>query len=95
MRRVLWRPDYPCELALVSNAEFGGGSGAELIGSPRIHNTSLSIISATALGAENKDKTKRASATGETVEIWDVRRGWIAKWAVEASPEEGWVTGAP
>jgi len=27
----------------------------------------------------------------ETVEIWDIRRGWIAKWALEGA--EGGITG--
>ena len=31
--------------------------------------------------------------TGDAVEIWDVRRGWIAKWAVGGSAIEGGVAG--
>jgi hypothetical protein len=30
---------------------------------------------------------------GDAVEIWDVRKGWIAKWAVGGSAVEGGVAG--
>jgi hypothetical protein len=30
---------------------------------------------------------------GDAVEVWDVRSGWIAKWAVSESMAEGGVTG--
>jgi len=30
--RVLWRPEYGCELAVVSNGEFSGGSSQDLAG---------------------------------------------------------------
>ncbi|KIJ61068.1 hypothetical protein HYDPIDRAFT_97184 [Hydnomerulius pinastri MD-312] len=92
VRRVLWRPDYPCELALVSNAEFGGGSGAELLASPRMQNASTAFLSATTPGVETKDKNSGAGSAGDAVEIWDVRRAWIAKWTVPASISEGGVT---
>ncbi|KAF9220562.1 hypothetical protein BS17DRAFT_787288 [Gyrodon lividus] len=94
VRRVLWRPEYPCELALVSNAEFGGGSGAELLASPRMQNSVPAFISAAAPVLEIKDKEGRAGLGGDAVEIWDVRRGWIAKWTVDASISEGGVTDA-
>lgn len=29
----------------------------------------------------------------DTVEIWDVRRGWIAKWAIGNSTSEGGIAG--
>ena len=35
----------------------------------------------------------KASGVGESVEIWDVRRGWIAKWSVTGSAGEGGVSG--
>lgn len=35
----------------------------------------------------------KASGVGDSVEIWDVRRGWIAKWSVTGSAGEGGVTG--
>ena len=47
-----------------------------------------------------KDKPKlptvsepKASGVGDSVEIWDVRRGWIAKWSVTGSAGEGGVSG--
>lgn len=33
------------------------------------------------------------SSSGDAVEIWDVRRGWIAKWRVTGSANEGGATG--
>ncbi|KAG6375919.1 hypothetical protein JVT61DRAFT_2787 [Boletus reticuloceps] len=92
VRRVLWRPDYPCELALVSNAEFSGG--AELLASPRMQNASPSFLSSTAPVLESKDAEAKSGLVGETVEIWDVRRGWIAKWTVDTSVSDGGVTDA-
>lgn len=35
----------------------------------------------------------KASGVGDSVEIWDVRRGWIAKWSVTGSAGEGGVSG--
>ena len=93
VRRVLWRPDYPCELALVSNAEFSGGSGAELLASPRMQNATSCFLSTVAPASEAKDAEKKSGSVGETVEIWDVRRGWIAKWTVDTSVCDGGVTG--
>ena len=97
VRRVLWRPEYPCEVALVSNAEFSGGSGAELLGSPRMQSATPSSLSA-ALAAvapisESKGGEGKTGLAGETVEIWDVRRGWIAKWTVDTCISDGGVTG--
>lgn len=34
-----------------------------------------------------------ASPAGDMIEIWDVRRQWIAKWTVTGSNREGGVTG--
>ncbi|KAH7885076.1 hypothetical protein F5I97DRAFT_1810259 [Phlebopus sp. FC_14] len=94
VRRVIWRPDYPCELALVSNADWGGGSGSDLVTSPRLQNAGTAFISSTSTGGDAKDAEVKSSTSGEAVEIWDVRRGWIAKWTVEASAAEGGVTDA-
>ena len=93
VRRVLWRPDYPCELALVSNAEFSGGSGVELLASPRMQNATPSFLLPAAPGPEPKDTERKSGSVGEMVEIWDVRRGWIAKWTVDTSVCDGGVTG--
>lgn len=42
-------------------------------------------------GSESPSNTK--NTTGDPVEIWDVRRGFIAKWRVRGSAIEGGVTG--
>ncbi|KIM46428.1 hypothetical protein M413DRAFT_441521 [Hebeloma cylindrosporum] len=47
------------------------------------------------LGAPAVAETKIPSAlssVGDSVEIWDVRRGWLAKWSVNKSAVEGGVT---
>ncbi|KAI6035715.1 hypothetical protein EDC04DRAFT_3114826 [Pisolithus marmoratus] len=94
VRRVVWRPDYPCEIAVVSNAEFGSGSGSELMASPRLPGASSAFLSAAISTTEHTDKASKTGICGDSVEIWDVRRGWIAKWTVDASVSEGGVTDA-
>ncbi|KAG2077771.1 hypothetical protein BDR04DRAFT_1064549 [Suillus decipiens] len=91
VRRVLWRPEFPSELALVSNEDFGGGSGTELLASPRLQSATPAFINAS--NSVTKDKDPKGNGA-DAVEIWDVRRGWIAKWTVEASSSEGGVTDA-
>ncbi|KAJ7285734.1 hypothetical protein C8J57DRAFT_1446565 [Mycena rebaudengoi] len=110
VRRVLWRPGYGCEVAVVSNAnaEFGSSNFSELAG-PNPGPTYASALgggstkagngSATnpVSGADNTSKQLRervggSSGIGDAVEIWDVRRGWIAKWTVRGSAVEGGVT---
>jgi len=95
VRRVLWRPEFPAEIAVVSNGDFGGGSNTELLASPRLQSTTPSFINAsTSLTEFTKEKdSKGTGAVGDVVEIWDVRRSWIAKWTVEASASECGVTG--
>jgi len=49
------------------------------------------------LGVSSLGETKTATTlhpVGDSVEIWDVRRGWLAKWSVDKSAVEGGVTGA-
>lgn len=81
VRRVRWRPGYECELAIASNAEFGIGSMSEISDpdpeKPEVAPTNM----------------KRRTDIGDAVEIWDVRRGHIAKWQVGGSAIEGGVTG--
>ncbi|THH21492.1 hypothetical protein EW146_g117 [Bondarzewia mesenterica] len=87
VRRVLWRPGYECEVAIVSNWEFGAGSNQDM----------------TASGSENGGEVEMdtvvraphrgAGDCGDPVEIWDVRRGCIAKWVVGGSAVEGGVMG--
>lgn len=86
VRRVIWRPGYECEVALVSNEEFSTGSGDGLGTSP--------IDDAGGGGAFDTGGDKaNGKGSGDAVEIWDVRRGWIAKWTVAGSAIEGGVTG--
>jgi WD repeat-containing protein 24 len=94
VRTVKWRPDYECELAVVSNASAGTGSGSDGYEAP---------VEGGALGLSNpssgvpKGRTDDPSVggvgIGDPVEIWDVRRGWIAKWRVGGSAAEGGVYG--
>ncbi|KAJ7109490.1 hypothetical protein C8R44DRAFT_289695 [Mycena epipterygia] len=112
VRRVLWRPGYECEVAVVSNAnaEFGSGNFSELAGpppgptyasalgsgAPRAGSLSTSnLLASGGAGGASKEARERgggSSGIGDAVEIWDARRGWIAKWTVRGSAIEGGVT---
>ncbi|TFK63945.1 WD40 repeat-like protein [Pluteus cervinus] len=119
VRRVLWRPSYECEIALVSNTEFATKSSHELtqnmIISGNLSGTltrvgssynleSLPVRSLSAIGRQPSETFQQATTisvdpastpttgAGDAVEIWDVRRGWIAKWAIPGSSVEGGVT---
>ena len=72
MRRVLWRPEYECELAVVSNEDVGSGGD----------------------GGFGEFGGKGKELSGDAVEIWDVRKRWITKWAVGGSAVEDGVAGA-
>lgn len=83
VRRVVWRPTYECELAVVSNAEFSTGS-----------NPDLSQSNLMGRCASDERRTPGSSSLyGDAVEIWDVRRSWIPKWSVVDSAGDGSVTG--
>ena len=86
VRRIVWRPEYECEIAIVSNNDYS----THTLDAP---GSSLS-------GGLGQDTTKavdplkeKASSSGDAIEIWDVRRGWIAKWRVSGSASEGGATG--
>ncbi|KAK7044083.1 SEA (Seh1-associated) complex subunit [Paramarasmius palmivorus] len=138
VRRVLWRPSYGCEIAIVSNADFvttnnpdlntpvpsvpglpsslqapvvagmtGSrrsphlGLGLDLFGGekdlgdsytrarsfsgPSGTQTTTNVTSTISVGSS-------ASGTGDAAEIWDVRRGWIAKWSITGSAADGGLT---
>ncbi|ESK95845.1 wd repeat-containing protein 24 [Moniliophthora roreri MCA 2997] len=135
VRRVLWRPSYECEIAIVSNADFGTTNNPELntpvppvpglpsalqvpvvasaASSRRSPNLGLGLDF---FGGDKDSSASRpksfsgpsggtstptgsrisvsgpASGTGEAAEIWDVRRGWIAKWNVTGSTVDGGLT---
>ena len=114
VRRVVWRPEYECEIALVSSTEFGTSSSDPSQASPSSNNSvaltrvgsssGLDSVFRTSTGLDNiyatKDKLNlptvsepKASGVGDSVEIWDVRRGWIAKWSVTGSAGEGGISG--
>lgn len=114
VRRIFWRPSYQCEIAIVSNAEFGTGSipdisQAPLMGAPgglsRVGSnlTVDRMVNDGLYGSSGRERGKGGTLTpsnktssaglGDAVEIWDVRRGWIAKWCVDGSAIDGGVTG--
>jgi hypothetical protein len=106
VRRVLWRPEYECELAIVSNEDFGSGGGE--ITAVAAAGTGVGVGTSpdftdmggivgrggdSGLGSLGSLGGKGKGFSGDAVEIWDVRRGWIAKWAVGGSAIEGGVAG--
>ncbi|KAI1785177.1 hypothetical protein LXA43DRAFT_929347 [Ganoderma leucocontextum] len=101
VRRVLFRPGYECELAIVSNADFGTGTefghGAPSPGSAGLPAAVTPRGVAAHLDASGSEGTitpeSRSKNEGsDPVEIWDVRRGYIAKWVVNGSAVDGGVT---
>jgi WD40 repeat protein len=87
VRRVRWRQGYECELAVASNAEFGIGSISDVNDSDTLADADLEKPEVA------QAPTKRRTDIGNGVEIWDVRRGYIAKWQVGGSAIEGGVSG--
>jgi hypothetical protein len=87
VRRVRWRPGYECELAIASNAEFGMGSMSDVSDSGTLEDADLEKPEVAPMSM------KRRTDIGNAVEIWDVRRGYIAKWQVGGSAIEGGVAG--
>ncbi|KAF8885529.1 hypothetical protein BD779DRAFT_1533641 [Infundibulicybe gibba] len=112
IRRVLWRPQYGCEVAIVSNAEFAAGSNTEMMhpalaGAPGMLTrvgSSIGLDTTVLKGSERVGRERHDSTAamiqstapppggGESVEIWDVRRGWIAKWSTGRSAADGSIT---
>ena len=85
VRRVRWRPGYECELAVTSNAESGTGSMSDIADSGTVVDVDME--------KPEVAPVKGRADIGDSVEIWDVRRGHIAKWRVGGSSIEGGVTG--
>lgn len=94
VRRIAWRPDYECELAVVSANDYSTHTldVSANPGGPLTRVTSgLGLDMTMRTGDGAKDKV--LSPAGDAIEIWDVRRGWIAKWRVSNSASEGGATG--
>ncbi len=49
---------------------------------------------ASACGSDIVPTSSSDSRSGDTVEVWDVRRSWLAKWTIHNNNQEGGVTGA-
>ncbi|KAF9782978.1 hypothetical protein BJ322DRAFT_186081 [Thelephora terrestris] len=110
VRRVLWRPGYGCELAVVSNVDVGPGSWSDVsavaskMPSPRIAEKPIqgepqpfSILSELQSNLSPKLPfeqifSQTRNGVGDSLEIWDVRRQYIAKWLLNNSAVEGGVT---
>jgi hypothetical protein len=105
----LWRPSYECELAVVSNADFGPGSNSDIvpgskIPSPHINERSihgeatgslddLQLHLHQKLQVHPPMQMGPPNEQGDMLEIWDVRRPYLPKWIVKGSAVEGGVTG--
>ena len=104
VRRMCWRPGYECELAVASSIDFDTGHKASasaqdvaadlgvMTGSPHVDRAEAEE----SLSAGEDEKVTPATSNrtvGDPVEIWDVRRGYVAKWALRGSAVEGGVTG--
>ncbi|KJA20557.1 hypothetical protein HYPSUDRAFT_216934 [Hypholoma sublateritium FD-334 SS-4] len=87
IRRIAWRPGYECEIAIVSNNDYSthtlDAPGSSLSGGLTPGLDAMKVVDPI------KDK---ASSSGDAIEIWDVRRGWIAKWRVSGSASDGGAT---
>jgi hypothetical protein len=55
--------------------------------------STLNLPGSSSPNGTTKERAGGGSGIGDAVEIWDVRRGWIAKWTVRGSAIEGGVTG--
>lgn len=86
VRRIAWRPGYECEIAIVSNNDYS----THTLDAPGSSLSSGIGLDATKAVDPLKDKV---SSSGDAIEIWDVRRGWIAKWRVSGSASDGGATG--
>lgn len=81
VKHVHWRPHYECEIAVVSNAEFGAGANPDI---PQNHLSGIDRVIDVA--------GSPSTSIGDAVEIWDVRRGWIPKWRISGTSLDGGVT---
>ncbi|KIP08502.1 hypothetical protein PHLGIDRAFT_34968, partial [Phlebiopsis gigantea 11061_1 CR5-6] len=93
VRRVAWRPNYECELAVTSYHEGSANSQPN----PAL-DLSTAAPASPRLGVSVPTEVKQEenkvlySRMGDPIEVWDVRRGYIAKWSIRGSAVEGGVT---
>ncbi|KZV67776.1 hypothetical protein PENSPDRAFT_610968 [Peniophora sp. CONT] len=92
VRHARWRPGYECELALVSNAGFGGFGQEAASEAGSVTPDAGSISSSPEVEVTAHAAAHRTVENGDPVEIWDVRRGYLAKWILPGSSIEGGVT---
>ena len=109
VRKVRWRPEFPTELAIISYSEAGiagpGSSNTPAILSESSMSSSpdkISHLTAASHAFEDvpvkmsdlgHSKTNNLKIYGDSIELWDVRRAWIAKWVAEKAHADGGVSG--
>lgn len=97
IRRVIWRPGNETELAIASTIESGFHLSSKLSSSPSEglvgHGDKIQLTASGLSGTAPVGKREPTGALGDLIEIWDVRRPWIAKWSVADSDREGGVSG--
>lgn len=88
-------PDMSQPPALAGTVERGNrGLGLDLGGRDASQNgVNKDNGSGLASGFKSPKASNVVVGMGDAIEIWDVRRGWIAKWSVTGSAIEGGVTG--
>jgi len=109
VRHILWRPGYECEIAVVSNPELAPPAKTDvskLAATPPFLSRSVSSSTIDTLSTvtdtdslhppvspmENKGYAS-VPVVDDTIEIWDVRRAWVAKWSINGSGAEGSLAG--
>lgn len=68
-------------------SRVGSGLGLDMM---KNLNPDPHMINAAVSGAQ---RAAQGPLPGDTIEIWDVRREWIAKWSVNGSSMEGSISG--
>jgi len=105
VRRIAWRPGYECELAVVSNDDVSPPTADAPV--PSVTPGLLSRVgSGLGLDAmlnfndqlkeklnEQALESLKSTGNGEVLEIWDVRREWLAKWSVPRASADGSIAG--
>ncbi|KAK2464502.1 hypothetical protein APHAL10511_003481 [Amanita phalloides] len=109
VRHILWRPGHDCEIAVISNPELAIPATktevSKISTTPPFLSRSTSSNTLDLLSSSTETEPQQVPASpmdnkapafrpaDDAIEIWDVRRGWIAKWSVRGSGAEGSLTG--